>query len=203
MIFSLRNRLKILIYVGAGTLLLLGFLTKGPRVAGITVARLGIVETVIFVVIVAFNQWLWRQPLVVDALRTGPVLRGTWKGTSRTTHDGRERTAYLCIRQTFAELEVRLLSEESTSDTTSCQLVRKFDGLSVIEYSYTNTPLASVRDRSSLHLGAARLESTGQRPHRLEGSYWTDRRSTGDLTFTEHTPKILQSFADAESYFSK
>ncbi len=203
MIFSLRNRLKILIYVGAGVLLLMGLLTDGPKVAGITVGRLGIVELVLFTLIVYFNRWAWRWPILIGLLRTGPVVRGTWKGTTKSSYDDVIRPAYITIRQTFAEIEVRLLSEESTSTTTSCQLLRKNEGLSVIEYSYMNTPRSSVRYRSAVHFGAARLECTGQRPTRLEGSYWTDRGTTGELEFAYYTKKVLQTYADAEAHFAQ
>jgi hypothetical protein len=82
MIFSLRSRLKILIYVGALALIAVGFFTDGPEVTGITIGRIGIVETVLFALIVLFNQWVWRWLPVVALLRTGPVLRGTWRGTT-------------------------------------------------------------------------------------------------------------------------
>lgn len=202
MIFSLRNRLKILVYVGALLLIAIGLLSDGPEVAGITLGRLGLVEAGLFAVIVFFNRWAWRLPGVVALLRTGPVLRGTWKGTTKSTYDGKTRTAYIAIRQTFAEIEVRLLSDESTSDTTSCQLIRKPDGLAIIEYSYSNTPRATVRYRSEIHFGAARLECTGQRPNQLQGSYWTDRQTIGELEFTQHSTKLLHSFSDAERHFS-
>jgi len=82
-------------------------------------------------------------------------------------------------------------------------LIRQSDGLAVIEYAYSNTPRAMVRDRSAPHFGTARLECTSQRPTHLQGNYWTDRRTTGELTFTEHTGKVLQTFADAEAHFGK
>jgi SMODS-associating 2TM, beta-strand rich effector domain len=150
-IFSLRNRLKLLIYFGAALLILIGLFDNGPKVAGITFGRLGLVEAGLFAAILLFNRWAWRLPGVVAVLRTGPVLRGTWKGTTTSTYDGQTRTAYIAVRQTFAEIEVRLISEESTSETTSCQLIRRPDGLTIVEYSYANTPRASVRHRSELH----------------------------------------------------
>lgn len=201
MIFSLNSRLKILVYFGAAVLILSGFFTDGPEVAGITIGRLGIVELAITALIVVFNQWAWRWKYVVRFLRTGPVLRGTWKGESVSTYDGETRETFIAVRQTFAEIEVRLLSDESTSETTSCQLLRRPDGLTLVEYSYANTPRATVRDRSEPHFGAARLECTGQLPTRIQGSYWTDRRSTGELEFTEHKPAILQTYADAKADF--
>jgi hypothetical protein len=201
MIFSVRNRLKILVYLGAGLLILSGFFSSGPRIAGLTFGRLGFVDLGLFAIIVVFNRWAWRLPGVVAVLRTGPVLRGTWKGTTTSTVDNQTRDAYVAIRQTFSNIEVRLISEESHSETTSCQLVRRPDSFSIIEYSYENVPRTSVRHRSEVHFGAARLECAGQRPTRLEGNYWTDRRTTGELVFAQFTPKVLQTLRDAERGF--
>lgn len=200
MIFSMENRLKVLVFIGAGVLIVAGFFTDGPKVAGITFGRLGIVSTVLIAAIVAFDQWLWRIPLVVRLLRTGPVLRGTWKGELLSTYDNQRRPVFLALRQSFTEIEVRMMTEESKSETTSCQLLRKPEGLAVLEYSYENIPRATVRDRSEVHFGSARLECTGQVPTRIEGSYWTDRRTTGEMEFTLRVDAILQRYAEADGY---
>ncbi|MDZ7733896.1 MAG: hypothetical protein U5R31_13280 [Acidimicrobiia bacterium] len=198
MIFSIQNRLKILVFIGAGVLVIAGFFTEGPQVAGITVGRLGIVSTVLIGIIVAFDRWIWRIPLVVKWLRTGPVLRGTWKGELVSTYDDRRRPVYVAIRQRFTEIEVRMMTKESTSETSSSQLLRKPEDLSVLEYSYSNVPRATVRHRSEVHFGSARLECTGQVPTRIEGSYWTDRRTTGEMVFESRKSQIVQSYAEAD-----
>lgn len=200
MIFSLQNRLKILVFIGAAVLTITGFFTDGPDIAGITVGRLGIVASVLIGLIVVFDRWLWRLPLVVRLFRTGPVLRGTWKGELLSTYDNTRRPVYLAVRQRFTEVEVRMMTEESTSETTSCQLLRKPEDLSILEYSYSNVPRATVRSRSEVHFGSARLESTGQVPSRIEGTYWTDRQTTGEMEFTSHVGAILQSYAEAEHH---
>ncbi len=200
MIFSTQNRLRILVYLGGGTLVVAGFFTDGPKVAGVTVGRLGIVSSVLVALLWVFNRWLWRVPLIVRVLNTGPVLRGTWKGKLTSRFDDQRRPVYLAVRQSFTEIEIRMLTEESTSETTSSQLLRRPEGLAVVEYAYNNIPRATVRDRSSVHFGAARLECTGQRPTRLEGGYWTDRGTTGDIELIQHTATILQTFADAEQH---
>lgn len=200
MILTMQNRLKLLVFIGGGVLIVAGFFTDGPQVAGITVGRLGIVSTVLITVIGVFDRWLWRVPAFVRILRTGPVLRGTWKGRLISTYDQQSRRVYLSVRQRFTEIEVRMMTEESTSETTSSQLLRRPEDLSVIEYSYSNIPRATVRDRSEVHFGTARLECTGQVPSRLEGAYWTDRRTTGEIELTTRVPVLLQSYAEAEAY---
>lgn len=200
MIFSIQNRLRLLVFVGAGVLIIVGFLTDGPEVAGITVGRLGIVASVLVAAIAVFNRWLWRIPGVVGLLKTGPVLRGTWKGELLSAYDNRRRTVYLAVRQSFTEIEVRVMTEESTSETSSSQLLHQPEDLAILEYIYSNTPRPIVRHRSDIHYGTARVEGTGQRPTRLQGSYWTDRGTIGEIELFAHTGKILQTFAGAEEH---
>ena len=39
------------------------------------------------------------------------------------------------------------------------------------------------RKRSPSHLGASRLHVVGRLPVELQGTYWTDRLTVGDMTF--------------------
>jgi hypothetical protein len=62
---------------------------------------------------------------------------------------------------------------------------------------YLNTPRAGVRDRSELHRGAAILtaprEPGGAKP---EGSYFTDRKTRGDLALSDHYSKLVETHAE-------
>lgn len=196
MILTLHNRLRILIYVGAIVVLVASAFDSGPTV-GLSIKRLTIVETVLFALITIFDRYLWRWWKVPALLKTGPVLRGTWRGTLRPT-DGSNRdiTAYLSVRQTYSAVAFRLFTEESTSESSSALLTTRPDGLTISEYSFENVPRDSVRQQSQIHFGAARLESVGPRPSRLEGSYFTSRQTSGELVFDEYNPAIVHNFTD-------
>jgi hypothetical protein len=58
------------------------------------------------------------------------------------------------------------------------------DGIKRLSYTYINQPKASVRDRSAISNGAAVLRIVGGASRRLEGQYWTDRKTTGDVAVT-------------------
>lgn len=44
---------------------------------------------------------------------------------------------------------------------------------------------ASVHERSEVHHGSFKLDIGGQPVDRLEGYYWTDRNTMGELEFDE------------------
>lgn len=60
--------------------------------------------------------------------------------------------------------------------------------------SITNKPNASVRERSQFHDGTANLRIVGGSQARMEGDYWTTRKSTGDLELEFVTKKLATSF---------
>lgn len=202
MVLSLRNRLKILIYVGAAVVLVMSLVDEGPD-PGLTVKRLSVLEGVLFVGISFFERYLWRWWKVPTWFRTGPVLRGTWKGVVRPSdEDAQEIEAYLSIRQTYSGIGFRLMTNESTSESTTAQLTHASEGLGVAEYSFQNNPRDSVLNRSRIHYGAARLEAVGPFPDHLEGGYFTSRKTSGEMEFDTHKPTVTHSFKQASALFN-
>jgi hypothetical protein len=43
----------------------------------------------------------------------------------------------------------------------------------------------SVRNRSAMHYGALQLSVAGSPPERIEGQYWTDRDTKGELSLAD------------------
>lgn len=138
----------------------------------------------------AFDLWLWKLP---GAYRIHGRSRiyGTWTTTitphpdshipDEAGHDPRQATT--TIEQTFWTMSVQVKTDESESISRAESLVP--DGGSkqrkVLTYMYTNTPQLAVRHRSPIHVGAANLTVEGDRPDSLDGTYWTDRLTVGDL----------------------
>lgn len=52
---------------------------------------------------------------------------------------------------------------------------------------------ANVRDRSEIHDGAAILKVVIDQEKRLEGEYWTSRKTTGDLSVKFISRKLAES----------
>jgi hypothetical protein len=134
---------------------------------------------------------LWRK-FPVLARTVFPDLTGTWEGSLVTTWTDPTTgmaappiPATLWIRQGLFSVSIKLRTGESASYSTRFVLERYPDaGRFRVWYSYDNQPKAGVAFRSARHEGVAWLEmDIDADPNRLAGQYYSDRRTTGDMTF--------------------
>lgn len=73
----------------------------------------------------------------------------------------------------------------ATNESKSKSLSASIDdilGEMQLTYCYLNTPKSEYRDRSEIHYGTATLSIAN--PQILEGQYYTDRKTNGDMLFT-------------------
>jgi hypothetical protein len=111
------------------------------------------------------------------------------------------KTVYLTIRQTYTTVSVRLLTDESESDQLIGSVAKTPFGNWVISYTYANNPDIRLREGSPPHTGGAALTIYGEPPTRIEGEYWTSRRSMGKLTMTARVSAIAPGYAEAKALF--
>jgi len=155
-----------------------------------------------------FDRWLWRIPLLHGWLVTVPDIAGTWKAAFQTTYVGpgeetpsRPREAYMSIRQTFSDIRLRLMTQESTSTVIAATISRQPDGTHRLISVYLNEPEVSHRKQSGIHYGCLILEVTARAPSQIRGTYWTDRATAGSLVLTERTNKIVHDHRDAQALY--
>lgn len=147
------------------------------------------------------DRWLWRLRVLRPWLFNIPDLNGTWKVAIRPTApepSPSEVIAYMVIRQTFSTISLRLFTAESHSETLSAHVVRCDDGTCNVAAVYRNTSRLQVRERSPLHHGALLLSVQGDPPESLEGQYWTDRLSQGEMVLSARNPARVHSFDQAQ-----
>ena len=66
--------------------------------------------------------------------------------------------SYLKRRYSFSAISCAVFTQELESYSTAAQVSREDDrGALYLNYNYTNRPKATIRDRSAIHDGAARL----------------------------------------------
>ena len=167
------------------------------------------VESLLLTLIAVFDRWAWRWRILRPWFVSTPDLQGTWKGEVRSSWAAPGESAprppleaYLAIRQTYSSMHVRLMTRESESVSLAAGLVREPDGRHTVSVAYRNTPPALRRSASSIHNGGM-LFTVRARPRlALEGEYWTDRDTKGELRFTARSGRVLDSFdaAAAERY---
>jgi hypothetical protein len=143
-------------------------------------------------------RYVWRK-FPILARKTFPDLTGTWEGTlvstwidPSTSKPLKPIPAHLWIRQGLFSMSLKLRTGESTSYSTRYVLeAYPQAGRFRVWYSYANHPKAEVTFRSARHEGVGWLEmDIDSDPNRLAGQYYTDRRTTGDMTFCRVSRKL-------------
>lgn len=171
------------------------FFRPFSTVAGVVAVGLGL-----------FDRWLWHWRIWRGWLVKRPDLRGTWRVELRPEPDGQRRAAggqtleaYMVIRQTFSSLTMRLATEESSSESVGGEIRRSEDGLYRVAGVYRNEPRLGIRDRSAIHHGALLLDVRGEPAESLDGHYWTDRLSRGEIRLTQRTVEAFDTFEAARA----
>ena len=164
------------------------------------------VVNVVALGLLLWERWLWSWWLFRPWLTTRPDLRGTWKGhvvsnwVDPVTKRGRgEIEAYLVIRQTYLTLDVRLLTAESGSVSLSASIVDDGQGLHKLAVVYRDTPRVLLRHRSPISHGASLFCVRGAPIHQLDGEYWTDRDTKGEVRFGARSHDYFHDFDQAAS----
>lgn len=146
----------------------------------------------------AFTTWLWRWKKLQGWLIPFPDLNGTWQGEIQTTWKDSEGNTpgpiltVLTIKQTFGRLSCVMRTEEMESHSyLEGFCIDKDAQIRRLCYSYTSRPKATLRGRSTPHDGTMLLNIIGSPVRKLQGEYWTQRRTTGSVTLSYRTRKLL------------
>jgi SMODS-associating 2TM, beta-strand rich effector domain len=195
--------IQVLVLVVAGVYLV-SYLIRGLPTSELF-APIGAAGAVVSVFVLAFDHWLWRVPGIGRKFSKRPDIRGTWRGRLVSNWVNPETKAridpdpevYLVVRQTFWNVTANLITKESKSCSTTATI--EDDGCGQYQFvaQYRNTPRASVRDRSEVHHGSFKLDISGHPVDRLEGYYWTDRNTMGELVFDRRSKTATDSFQHA------
>jgi hypothetical protein len=163
---------------------------------------------VAFIILTIWENWLWHLPLVQKFPQVPRNLRGTWKGTLEsfwidpaTQSSPEKKAVYLVIRQSASTVSIVMLTNESRSKSTLARI--SDDKVSAsLDYMYLNRPDSRFEHRSRMHHGSTSLDIIGRPAIRLQGRYWTNRDSKGELVFFERTIKFADDFLQAETFFN-
>lgn len=199
-----RGLLQFLVAVVAlGYLVLL----SGKEVTAEGVFRpIGLIASILALVLLVWDRYLWRAPLL-NRLSRVPNIRGTWRGTLtsswRDPGSGEQIApdddVYFVIRQTYWSVSAQLFSGESKSHSILGTVGRVADGQYALTAIYQNAPRALLRERSPIHHGAVMVDVSGSPPRRLEGFYWTERKTMGELEFTARSARLAGDIAGARA----
>jgi hypothetical protein len=163
--------------------------------------------SVVFALVLLFEFFLWRFFIFKAWLVKRPLLWGTWRAELRTDWVDPETNqtkppihGFMTIWQTYTRLRLQLYTEESSSKMLGVELRCEEDGSFTIVGVYRNEPRYSVRTDSptrpgsAIHLGALELQVRGDPAHTIEGHYWTDRKTGGEIILASRYPKRLDGY---------
>ena len=68
--------------------------------------------------------------------------------------------------------------------------------LKMLGYCYTSKPSTTVAERSQPHDGTITFEVIGNPTSKLKGTYWTERKTTGEVILTHRIDEHLDDYPD-------
>jgi hypothetical protein len=186
----------------------LGILLTGGTVQAEWLRFYSIAVLVAVSAMALWERFLWHTSLAQQLPFVPRDLRGTWRGTlesfwkdPNTGQSPPPKTAYLVVRQTFGNIRIVLLTNESRS-VSSLSRVTEDDSTASLDYMYLNRPDSRLEHRSRMHHGSTSLDITGRPPTRLRGRYWTNRDTRGELDFAARRSPLAEDYAQAEALFA-
>lgn len=198
------SRTTIWVIVGVAALIyFVGFLVLEAPAGRVLMQLSGLAVMAVSGLLFVFDRLLWKLP-VFNYFAKRPVLHGTWKGTFESDYEypdtGKREgptEAYLAARQTYSSLHVRFITQRSASESMACELKTKSDGRYEVYAVYENRPPLLDQQESPVHRGGLILDVVGDPAHALRGSYWTDRKTQGDLKLDGHSKNVHDDFDSA------
>jgi len=151
------------------------------------IKRLPTAFTIYGLALVVFAKWLWKYRIFKGWLVLIPDLSGEWTGKLNTTFldpetgkKKKSRKIDATIKQDIFSISITLKTKEMKSNSYVAAFdIDKIQNRNRICYSYTSRPSPEYREGSPIHDGTSLLEIIGNPPLKLEGEYWTTRKTTG------------------------
>jgi len=147
------------------------------------------VVTINVVLWTIFIKWLWKFSLFRNWLVPFPNLSGNWSGkvvpnsiNPATNEVYNPVDIDVKIKQTLLSIHIKVTSNEMESNSYSASfIVNNEISEKRLCYSYLSKPKSNIRNRSPIHDGTTLLSVVGKDENDLEGEYWTNRNSTGEI----------------------
>lgn len=186
-----RTTQQVIVGIVAMTWLAIALLT-GQTLSPTPLRLYSIAGSIVFLAMLAYEHYIWRWR-IVRRFTGVPLVAGTWRGSLVSSYvdaSGVSKApvpAAIRVTQTASVVTVTLFTEDSTSNSKYVQLAELPDSRWRLTWSYVNNPRSGVRDRSGPHNGSAEAILGGNGAS-LDGEYFTDRLTRGELHFTTWSP---------------
>lgn len=200
-----KAELKIIVLISIGLALVLAILyltyykLELNLTNGIRGASLGLSATTLFWTF--YLSWGWKFPLL-NKIFYRPNINGTWSG--KLISDWKDKNGevvppkdfFIVIRQSFLRIHFTTFTDNfvgvSYSETFS---LNKERGIKNVTYMYRKD--TSQNNDEVLQEGAAELRLIEASERKLEGKYWSNKKTNGTIRLTFIKNKHVDSFEEA------
>lgn len=132
------------------------------------------------IIMALYDKLLWR----INPFDSTPRLKGNYTGKLLYDYNGqrKRKDIRVTIEQTSLKVSVKITTNEITSNTITSDLIEE-NGEYVLYYTYLTNPRSQYSTQNPIQHGTCRLIQTDK--DKLEGQYWTSRKTIGDIKLTK------------------
>ncbi len=204
--FLLRNSLYLLVGISAVAWFALAYFN------GLDLSKMkdffGLVPKVVSIdllVIGVFVKWGWKLKVFRGWLVPFPDLNGTWVGhiysdwiNPETGEKPSPIPVMLTVNQSFFHVSCLMRTSEMESYSYAEGFIVDTDRqIKNIAYSYTSKPRLSLNERSIPHDGTAIFQIIETPKLKLNGRYWTERTTKGEIKLEHHSSELLEELPES------
>lgn len=144
-----------------------------------------------------FKKWFWKfkifRPLIVKV----PNLNGVWEGKLESYWEDSNNESIppiqikVFIRQDFDSISIEMHSDKMISNSYTANIVTdKNTGAQELIYNYTSKSKIDNRETNPWHDGTTKLFIHDGGNIKLEGEYWTVRKTIGKIRLNRVSKNI-------------
>jgi len=146
------------------------------------------------------STWGWRYKIFKGWLINYPDLNGTWIGNIESDWVNPETDrklepiiTMLTIKQNLLSISCKMRTAEMSSNSfAEGFIIDNEKQINQLYYSYISSPYKSVEHRSANHCGTVVLDIINLPFRTLSGKYWTERKTSGQITLDFHSKDLLE-----------
>jgi hypothetical protein len=189
---------RLVIGVAAALWLALALALKAP-VEATWLKPAGAVMAVVVLLLLVFDRWAWR--LLPHSITKRPDIHGTWRAELHYQWPDETPTqtkpCYLTVRQTYSTVTVDMHFDISDSRSCSAAIVC-VNGRYSLWWNYWSAANTLQRDDNPPHRASAELVISLTPRLRLEGDYWTERKTRGRVITSGRSRRLYDDFTSAQ-----
>lgn len=123
-----------------------------------------------------FEKWLWRYCPFIKT----PRLKREYNGKLEYKYNENKATKNIkvSINQTFTHVGIKLITNEAISNSIVAEIIEE-NGDFILYYNYRTNPYNKYSDLNPIQIGTCRLDVSN--PKDINGIYWTNRKTNGDI----------------------